>query len=194
MLFHTTQFFVFLAVVLAAFYGSPRAWRRVILLAASYYFYMSWNAKFVVLLLVLTAIDYTAARWIARAPKGPGRRALLVMSLAANLGFLGFFKYYNFLAANTALLLGMPSNAFALAIILPMGISFHTFQSMSYVIDARQQAPVTNVVDYALYHRLLPATGGRARSCAPRFLPRPLELARPAKSSCAACCWPSSAC
>ncbi len=158
MLFHTTQFFVFLLVVLAAFYGAPRTWRRVILLAASYYFYMSWNAKFVLLLLVLTAIDYTAARWIARTSEGPRKRVLLVISLAANLGFLGFFKYYNFLAANTALALGMPANAFALAIILPMGISFHTFQSMSYVIDVYrgQQAPVINVVDYALYIAFFP--------------------------------------
>ena len=66
MLFSTFPFFVFLAVVLVLFYSTPRSWGKWILLAASYYFYMSWNAKFVVLLLTLTAVDYTAALWMER--------------------------------------------------------------------------------------------------------------------------------
>ena len=66
MLFNTLQFIAFLLVVLALFYWGPRSWRKLILLAASYYFYMSWNPKFIVLLLTLTAIDYTAALWIYR--------------------------------------------------------------------------------------------------------------------------------
>ena len=158
MLFHTTQFFVFLAVVLPAFYLAPRSWRHAILLAASYFFYMCWNAKFVVLLWVLTAIDYTAAIWMARVPAGPRRKAWLMVSLAANLGFLGFFKYFNFLAGNVALLMGRPAGAFAMDIVLPMGISFHTFQSMSYVIDVYrgEQKPIRNVVDYALYIAFFP--------------------------------------
>ena len=105
MLFHTPQFFAFFAIVLALFYGLPRPARRWILLAASYFFYMCWNAKFVLLIVVLTAIDYTAAMWMRRLPAGGKRKAALVMSLAANLGFLGFFKYYNFLAGNLAWLL-----------------------------------------------------------------------------------------
>jgi len=157
MLFHTTHFFLFMAAVLGLFYASPRSWRRVILLAASYYFYMCWNAKLVSLIVALTAIDYAAARWLWEA-EGTRRKALLAVSLASNLGFLGFFKYYNFLAGNAALFLGMPAGAFALNIILPMGISFHTFQSMSYVIDVyrRQQAPIVNPVDYALYIAFFP--------------------------------------
>jgi D-alanyl-lipoteichoic acid acyltransferase DltB (MBOAT superfamily) len=158
MLFHTTRFFLFFAVVLLLFYTAPRAWRRWILLAASYYFYMCWNAKFILLILVLTAIDFTAGIWLARVAAGPKRKTALVMSLAANLGFLGFFKYYNFLAGNVALLLGMPIHSFALNIILPMGISFHTFQSMSYVIDVYrgEQAPITDPVDYALFIAFFP--------------------------------------
>jgi D-alanyl-lipoteichoic acid acyltransferase DltB (MBOAT superfamily) len=158
MLFHTTSFFLFLAVVLPAFYLSPKRFRSAILLAASYFFYMSWNAKFVVLIWLLTAIDYTAAIWMTRVPPGPRRRAWLIVSLAANLGFLGFFKYFNFLAGNIATLLGRPTGAFALDIILPMGISFHTFQSMSYVIDVYrgEQEPVRNIVDYALYIAFFP--------------------------------------
>ena len=158
MLFHTPQFSAFFAVVLVLFYALPLRAGRWVLLAASYYFYMCWNAKFILLILVLTAIDYTAAMWMGRLPAGPRRKAALVMSLAANLGFLGFFKYYNFLAGNVAWALGWPVDAFALQIILPMGISFHTFQSMSYVIDVYrgEQEVIDNVIDYALYIAFFP--------------------------------------
>jgi D-alanyl-lipoteichoic acid acyltransferase DltB (MBOAT superfamily) len=158
MLFHTPQFFAFFLVVLALFYLLPRPAGRWILLAASYFFYMCWNAKFVLLILALTAIDYTAAMWMRRLPAGRKRKAALVMSLAANLGFLGFFKYYNFLAGNLAWALARPLDSFALHIILPMGISFHTFQSMSYVIDVYrgEQEVITDIVDYALYIAFFP--------------------------------------
>src|SRR6266702_7882630 len=153
MLFNTAQFFVFLAVVLSLFYAAPRAARKYILLAASYYFYASWNAKFIALLLTLTAIDYASGLWLERVPPGPRRKAVLIFSLAANLGFLGFFKYYNFLAGNLALALGMPPHSFFLEIVLPLGISFHTFQSMSYVVDVYRgkQRAVRNPSDYALF-------------------------------------------
>ncbi len=158
MLFNTPQFFVFLAVVLALFYTAPRSWRKYILLAASYFFYMSFIPKFILLLLSLTAIDYTAARWISRTESPRSRKVALMISLAANLGLLGFFKYYNFFASNIAHLFHKPSDAFALSIILPLGISFHTFQSMSYVIDVyrREQDPITNPIDYALFISFFP--------------------------------------
>jgi alginate O-acetyltransferase complex protein AlgI len=158
MLFNTPQFFAFLAIVLILFYTAPRAWRKYILLAASYFFYMSFIPKFILLLLSLTAIDYTAARWIAWTRSPHARKAALVISLTANLGLLGFFKYYNFFAANIAQLFHKPSDAFALSIILPLGISFHTFQSMSYVIDVyrNEQEPITNPIDYALFISFFP--------------------------------------
>src|SRR5690348_4889679 len=153
MLFNTTGFFLFLAATLALFYSSPRRFRRYILLAASYFFYGSWNPKFILLLLTLTAIDYTAGLWLERIPVGRKRKAVLIGSLSANLGFLGFFKYYNFLASNLALLTGRPADAWFLNIVLPLGISFHTFQSMSYVVDVYrgEQKAVRNPVDYALF-------------------------------------------
>jgi alginate O-acetyltransferase complex protein AlgI len=158
MLFNTPQFFVFLAVVLILFYSTPRSWRKYVLLAASYFFYMSFIPKFILLLLTLTAIDYTAARWISATQSARSRKTALVISLAANLGLLGFFKYYNFFAANIAHLFHKPENAFALSIILPLGISFHTFQSMSYVIDVyrKEQEPITNPIDYALFISFFP--------------------------------------
>ncbi len=157
MLFNTVPFFLFLAVVLILFYASPRALRKYILLIASYYFYMSWNPKFIALLLTLTAIDYTAALMIERG-KPIHRKLFLIIGLTANLGFLGFFKYFNFLADNFALLLGRPPHSFALQIILPLGISFHTFQSMSYIVDVYrgEQAAIRNPVDYALFIAFFP--------------------------------------
>ena len=158
MLFSTAQFFLFLAIVLTLFYTAPRGVRRIILLIASYYFYMSWNVKFVALLLTLTAVDYTAGIWISRTAAGPRRKLALIFSLSANLGFLGFFKYYNFLADNLALLMGRPVHSFWLDIVLPLGISFHTFQSMSYVVDVYrdQQKAITNPIDYALFISFFP--------------------------------------
>jgi alginate O-acetyltransferase complex protein AlgI len=158
MLFNTPQFFAFLAIVLILFYTAPRAWRKYILLAASYFFYMSFIPKFILLLLSLTATDYTAARWIARTRSPHSRKTALVISLCANLGLLGFFKYYNFFAANITHLFHKASDAFALSIILPLGISFHTFQSMSYVIDVyrNEQEPITNPIDYALFISFFP--------------------------------------
>ena len=157
MLFNTPQFFAFLLTVLVLFYASPHRFRRWILLAASYFFYMSWNWKFIPLLLTLTAIDYTAALYIEKS-EGARRRFFLIVGLSGNLGFLGFFKYYNFLGDNLALLLHRPAHAFALAIVLPLGISFHTFQSMSYIIDVYrgEQKPIRSPVDYALFIAFFP--------------------------------------
>src|SRR5690349_18692724 len=157
MLFSTVQFFVFLAIVLALFWLAPQAWRRYLLLTASYFFYWSWNPKFVPLLASLTAIDYLAAMWIERTATAPARRVALCISLAANLGFLGFFKYYNFVASNIGWLLGQPDR-FLLDIVLPLGISFHTFQSISYVVDVyrREQKAIRNLTDYALFISFFP--------------------------------------
>jgi alginate O-acetyltransferase complex protein AlgI len=157
MLFTTWQFWSFLVVVLALFYAGPRPLRRYILLFASLYFYMCWNARFVVFLLTLITIDYAAALWID-ASVGWRRRAALVLSLAANLGFLAWFKYTNFLLTTWMGLVHPGAQPRLLDIILPLGISFHTFQSISYVIDVyrRQQRPVRSFPDYALFVAFFP--------------------------------------
>src|ERR1700722_18370812 len=95
MLFTTFTFLGFLIVVLALFYLLPQRYRRYLLLAASLVFYMAWRAKFVVVILGLIPVDYFAARWIARR-EGASRRVALIVSLAANIGMLGWFKYANF--------------------------------------------------------------------------------------------------
>jgi alginate O-acetyltransferase complex protein AlgI len=156
-LFVTARYFIFLFAVLIVFYTLPASWRKYLLLAASYFFYMSWNWKFLPFLLLLTLIDYSAAIWIAR-NEGAKKRAALIVSLAANLSFLGVFKYYNFAAANIAWLLGRPEDAFFRDIVLPLGISFHTFQSISYVVDVYrgQQIPIRRFTDYALFIAFFP--------------------------------------
>jgi D-alanyl-lipoteichoic acid acyltransferase DltB (MBOAT superfamily) len=126
-------------------------------LVASYVFYLSWNYKFVVLLLGLTVVDFGAAIAIENA-QASRKKPFLLISLAANLGMLGFFKYYNFFADNLAQLLRFPPHSWTFSIILPLGISFHTFQSMSYVVDVyrREQKAIRNPIDYALFIAFFP--------------------------------------
>ncbi len=157
MLFTTWAFWIFLVVVLALFYASPKPAKRYILLSASLFFYMSWNARFVLLLLTLITIDFAAALWMDRY-QGRQRRAALVVSLAANLGFLGWFKYTNFLISNWTYIFHPGASPHLLNIILPLGISFHTFQSISYVVDVYRgrQKTVRSYVDYALFVSFFP--------------------------------------
>ena len=157
MLFTTFTFVQFLIVVLALFYFLPKPARRYLLLAASLIFYMAWNAKFVVLILGLITVDYLAAIWIGRR-KGFERRLALIVSLAANIGMLGWFKYANFIRQIWYSLAHPGIGVQPLDIILPLGISFHTFQSISYVIDVyrSEQEVITNYFDYALFVSFFP--------------------------------------
>ncbi len=149
MLFNTARFFAFFAIVLVLFYASPRAARKYLLLVASYVFYASWNVIFLPLLAIITLVDYGCALWMSRLTRH--RWVFLVISVAVNLGFLGFFKYFNFVA-------GMIDPSYTLAIILPIGISFHTFQSISYIVDVYrgEQKPIRNLADYALFIAFFP--------------------------------------
>jgi len=155
MLFTTFPFVVFLIVVLALFYALPQKYRRYLLLGASLFFYMMWNAKFIVLILGLITVDYFAALWIHRRT-GHARKVALLVSLAANIGMLGWFKYANFVRETWAHIVGRVFQP--LDIILPLGISFRTFQSISYVVDVYrgEQEVVTSYVDYALFVAFFP--------------------------------------
>lgn len=138
MLFNSWQFAVFLPVVFALYWLIPHRGRWVLLLAASYYFYMSWNAKYVVLILFTTAISYFAALLLEKCSKPVWRKAVLATVLLSCLGVLGIFKYFNFFSLSlTALLesLSIHLHPATLNLLLPVGISFYTFQTLSYVID-----------------------------------------------------------
>jgi alginate O-acetyltransferase complex protein AlgI len=161
MLFNSLQFLVFFMVVTLWFYTlKTQKSRNLLLLIASCYFYMSFVPKYILILGATIVIDYIAGILIERT-QGKGRRLWLIMSLIANIGILAYYKYFNFLAENLNDLLHMASvdKQFSLMkIILPVGLSFHTFQAMSYTIEVyrgNQQAE-RNFATYALYVMFYP--------------------------------------
>ncbi|OKL38401.1 MBOAT family O-acyltransferase [Pontibacter flavimaris] len=138
MLFNSTEFFIFFPVVLTLYFLTPFRHRWLILLLASYYFYMSWKPAYALILVFSTLIDYGCSLMMGRHEEKAKRRPWLWLSLCTNLGILGLFKYYNFFnesARDIALALNVPYAMPAFELLLPMGISFYTFQTMSYSID-----------------------------------------------------------
>lgn len=156
--------FVFLPAVLVAYYVAPRRIKHALLALGSYGFYGWANPAFVFLMLFSTAVDYRCGLIAGRRDAGEGmRRAALVTSIVTNLGLLGFFKYANFGIDNyNALVTALGGDHLQwetfFRITLPLGISFYTFQSMSYTIDVyrRHAEPVRNFVDFACYVALFP--------------------------------------
>jgi len=137
MLFNSVNFLFFFPVVAASYYLLPHRFRWALLLCASCYFYMVFIPKYILILAALITIDYFTALRI-EASQGTERKALLLVSIAAMCSALFFFKYFDFFAVNvTALahLLGWNYPVEALHLVLPIGLSFHTFQSLSYVIE-----------------------------------------------------------
>lgn len=134
MSFHSFDYLLFLPLVVAAYFATPLRWRWLLLLVASNIFYASWRVEFLALLWFTTLADYGIALVMPRF-QGWRRKALLIGSLVANLGMLVFFKYFE-LVANTVLgvLRGDPSIE-TIDILLPLGISFYTFQTLGYTID-----------------------------------------------------------
>ena len=139
MLFNSWQFAVFFVIVFFAYFALPHRFRWILLLIASYYFYMSWNPELVVLISGVTLETYVAARLIANpARSNRARKWILAVGVTVPLLVLFFFKYFNFFseAVTQALaLVSIPVHSRALDVILPVGISFYTFQSLAYVID-----------------------------------------------------------
>jgi alginate O-acetyltransferase complex protein AlgI len=163
MLFNTLGFFVFLAIVLVFYYLIPISWKqkKVMLLAASYVFYGLWNPPLIILLWISTMIDWTAGNMLAKTEDQKRRKLWLLLSVVANLGFLGFFKYGNFFLENFQAVVGLFGVDYQPPkwdIILPMGISFYTFQTMSYTIDLyyKRIQPAKTFLDFALYVTFFP--------------------------------------
>jgi len=161
MLFHTGTFFVFFALVYAAYIFLNHRRQNQLLLAASFIFYGWWDWRFLGLLMISIAVDYTFARKIEISEDGPSRKMYLVFSLVINLGILGVFKYLNFFLdsfTHLAASFGFTASVPVLNILLPVGISFYTFQSLSYVVDVyrRQMPACRNLRDYALFVSFFP--------------------------------------
>jgi alginate O-acetyltransferase complex protein AlgI len=155
--FDSFHFLVFFTVVCAAFWSIPNRWRWLLLLVASYYFYMCWEAPYALLLLASTVVDFSVGLLLGRVSDPKIRRRLIVPSLAANLGFLFYFKYYGFAARTinqtwgSTLLAPMP-------FLLPAGISFYTFQTLSYTIDVywKEQEPERHFGRFATFVAFFP--------------------------------------
>ena len=139
MLFNSWQFGVFLPIVFGLYWSVPQRFRWLLLLIASYWFYMSWNVKYIVLILFTTVISYLAAILLERYRNNkPVKKFILTATLVSCLGVLFVFKYFNFFAGAVADFLNMFAlhlHPTTLKLLLPVGISFYTFQTLAYVID-----------------------------------------------------------
>lgn len=138
MLFNSFSFAVFLPIVFMIYWAVPKKYQWVVILISSYYFYMSWNIKYVFLILFTTVVSYVTANLIEKEKRGHIRKLYMTIAIVASLGVLFFFKYFNFVSASIAdfvRLFSIEYSPFMLQVLLPVGISFYTFQTLSYVID-----------------------------------------------------------
>ena len=162
MIFNSWVYLVYLPIVLALYWALPFRPRMLMLLIANAVFYGWWDWRYLSLIAVSIAIDYVSARRIGRAETDQRRRKLwLLLSVASNLGILCVFKYFNFFAESAVDVLhalGFEANRVVLNVLLPVGISFYTFQSMAYTIDVyrRKMEPLQNLLVFANYVSFFP--------------------------------------
>src|SRR6476659_9495343 len=166
MVFNSLHFLWFFVVVYALYRLLPHRAQNWLLLVASYYFYASWDWRFLGLLIASTLVDFSCGWALDRTDGAKTRRLLLCLSLGFNLTLLGFFKYFNFFAVT-------------LRVLLPVGISFYTFVTMSYVIDVyRRELPATrNLLDFAVFVAYFPHLVAGPILRASRLLPQ-IQLPR----------------
>lgn len=180
MLFNSLDFAVFLPLVFAGYWiiRNTRA-QNIFILIASYVFYGWWDYRFLALIALSTIIDYSLGKAIPVAASRRKKRFLLSLSIAANLGILGFFKYYNFFIENFKAVFtffGQPIDFGYMDIVLPVGISFYTFQTMSYTIDVYREKlkPTNNLISFAAFVSFFPQLVAgpieRASNLLPQFL------------------------
>ena len=161
MLFNSLQFLIFFPLIVAFYFSLPHWFRWILLLVASYYFYMCWKAEYLILIVVSTLIDYYAGVMMGKTGDKRKRKKYLILSLFSNLGLLFAFKYFNFFNESARALfnhLNIFYNVPAFNVLLPVGISFYTFQTMSYSIDVYRgdKEPERNLGIFALYVAFFP--------------------------------------
>ncbi len=159
MLFNSFEFLIFVVPVIALYCALKHRQQNLLLLVASYYFYGWWNWKFLGLILLSTLVDYASGRYVERTNSETRRRTALTFSIVVNLGILALFKYFNFFLDSLAQFgPGIDAEKLHLDIVLPIGVSFYTFQTMSYTIDVyRRRLPATRrLLDFALYVAFFP--------------------------------------
>ena len=161
MLFNSLVFFGFMAVILTVYPRLRLRAQNFFLLIASYFFYGYWDWRFTSLLFISTVVDYWVGRGLQSTNYENQRKFLLLVSISVNLGILGFFKYFNFFidsAASVIAAIGLNPNLPVLKVILPIGISFYTFKTLTYTIEVyrRKLSPTENFIDYALFLSFFP--------------------------------------
>ena len=178
MLFNSFEFLVFFPVVVSLYFLIPHKYKWLLLLAASYIFYMWWEPTYILLILLSTVIDFFVGRRVAAIPEKRARKPWLLLSLATNLGLLFTFKYFNFFNDQVASLysmMGLEYTISELSVLLPVGISFYTFQTLSYTIDLYkgQIEPEKHFGKFALFVAFFPQLVAgpieRAKSLLPQF-------------------------
>lgn len=179
MQFNSYVFAAFFAIVVAVYNLPVLGWRgqKRWLLVASYVFYAAWDPLFILLVWLSTIVDWVAARVIFDAPTQRKKRLLMIVSVIVNLGVLGYFKYGNFMLSNLIAMLhavGVEYHPAPFDIILPIGISFYTFHSLSYTLDVYlgRTKPCDSFLDFALYVTFFPALVAGPILRSSQFLPQ----------------------
>lgn len=178
MLFYSFKFSIFFIVIFSIYWSvRVKAIRNILLLSASYYFYISWNSYYALLIVISTIVDYICGLNIAFSHEGKYKKIWLALSIFINVGILSLLKYFKFFTKSFVVLLnswGFQVSGFFADIILPIGISFYTFKTMTYTIDIYRgtMKPTSNFIDYALYVAFFPQLLAGPISQAKNLLPQ----------------------
>jgi alginate O-acetyltransferase complex protein AlgI len=177
MIFNSVEFPIFFGIVVLAHFACPHRYRWVVLLLASYTFYMWWEVSYALLIMLSTVVDFMAGRVIFESQRARVRTAALLASLSVNLGMLFSFKYWNFFqesVSTAAAWVGLSYTPAPFDVLLPVGISFYTFQTLSYTIDVYRGAmqPEKHLGRFALYVAFFPQLVAGPIERASRLLPQ----------------------
>lgn len=161
MLFNSLEYLIFLPIVFVLYWAVPHKWRWVVVLVSSYYFYMSWNAKYLLLIVFITGISFIGALLVEKAKKQKKKKFWVWTVIVTSLALLFVFKYFNFVAETISVLLrsvSVSTPSLALSLLLPVGISFYTFQSIGYIVDVyRGELPAEHHIGkYAAFVSFFP--------------------------------------
>ncbi len=183
MLFNSLEFALFFIVVFLLYCALPHRAQNRWLLVASYVFYGAWDWRFLGLIVLSTIVDYCVGIWLVGTGDDRRRRWLVALSVFTNLGILGVFKYAGFFAHGFSQLLsaiGFTVRPFTLEVVLPVGISFYTFQTLSYTIDIyrRRIEPTRSFLDFALFVAFFPQLVAGPIERASRLLPQIVQPRR----------------
>ncbi|MCA9407393.1 MAG: MBOAT family protein [Candidatus Omnitrophica bacterium] len=177
MLFNSVQFFIFFPIVVGIYFLTPYRGRWIWLLASSYYFYMCWKPEYILLIILSTLIDYYAALQMGKTSNKQQRKKFLILSLISNLGILFAFKYFNFFNDSLSAVFNSFNifyNVPTFKVLLPVGISFYTFQTLSYSIDVYRghKEPEKHLGIFALYVAFFPQLVAGPIERSTRLLPQ----------------------